>query len=388
MENPFRYGEVVAGEWFTDRDRELAELAGDIRSGQNVVIISPRRYGKTSLVMRAIEQLRRERVLVAYLDLFRAPTKDRFADHLAAALYSGLVAPVERVLQKAIELFQRTPVRPKVTIRPDGTPSFEFTIGDRSRDLDATIESLLTLPGQIARDRKRPVAVIFDEFQEVISIDRNLPALMRAVFQLQTEVSHVFLGSRRHLMQRVFTDENEPMYRLAKPLPLGPIDAAEFTAFIRSRFATTSNAITGDAIERILAITDRHPHDTQELSYFAWALANSSGQPATPATVDRALGRLIDAEDARYTMLWEGLSPHQRLMLIALLSEGAGVYSEDYRRRHRLGPASSVQRSMERLIERDLIETVPPAGYRIQDVFFQAWLLRFAGVYEGEPLED
>src|SRR5438067_7702969 len=94
LENPFRYGDVATGFYFTDRAAELAELVADIRSGQNVVIISPRRYGKTSLVFRAVEQLQPDRVLIAYLDLFRAPTRDRFADQLAAAIYNGLVAPL------------------------------------------------------------------------------------------------------------------------------------------------------------------------------------------------------------------------------------------------------------------------------------------------------
>lgn len=97
MENPFHYGEVVTGTYFTNRKSELAELMADVRNGQNLVIISPRRYGKTSLVFQSLDHLKQEGILVAYLDLFRTPTKDRFADHLAEAIYSGLVAPLERL---------------------------------------------------------------------------------------------------------------------------------------------------------------------------------------------------------------------------------------------------------------------------------------------------
>ncbi|HEV2126707.1 MAG TPA: hypothetical protein VGW38_28445 [Chloroflexota bacterium] len=107
MENPFRYGEVARGTYFTNRRNELAELTADIRNGQNVVIISPRRYGKTSLVFQAIDDVRAGGALVAYLDLFRTPTLALFADHLATAIYDGLVAPFERVWQRALDFFQR-----------------------------------------------------------------------------------------------------------------------------------------------------------------------------------------------------------------------------------------------------------------------------------------
>ncbi|MBI3969797.1 MAG: ATP-binding protein [Chloroflexi bacterium] len=377
MENPFRYGGVATGRYFADRETELAELTADMRGGQNVVIISPRRYGKTSLVFEAIDRVKHERVLIAYLDLFRTPTKERFADLLAAALHQGLVAPVERILQRAIDVFQHLPARPRVTINPDGTPSFEFASGEHARDLDQTIERLLELPGRVARDRKRRVALVLDEFQEVLGIDPHLPAVMRAVFQMQPEVAHVFLGSRQHLMRRVFTDENEPLYRLARPLPLGPIPNDEFAAFIRDRFAATRIAITDEAVTRVLGITGGHPHDTQELCYFVWAIARGEGVPATPDVVSRGLERVLDAEHARYITLWEAITPHQRLVLIALVREAGAVYSEAFRRRHRLGAASSVQRSLTSLVDRDLVEFTPPAAYQIPDPFFRNWIARF-----------
>src|ERR1043166_6995667 len=103
-ENPFRYGAVARGPFFTDRERELAALLPDLRGGQDVVVVSPRRFGKTSLVERALETLRGEGV-VAYLDLLGAPTKAELADDLAQALYEGLVSPVERALDRVRSFF-------------------------------------------------------------------------------------------------------------------------------------------------------------------------------------------------------------------------------------------------------------------------------------------
>lgn len=375
--NPFRYGDVATGEYFTDRVRELNEVQQDIRNGQNIVIISPRRYGKTSLIVEAIHHLRREHVLVAYLDLFRAPTKDRFADLLAAAIYSGLINPLERAWHNAVEIFQKLPIQPKVTIGSDGSPSFEFSAGPRSRDIDRTIEELLSLPGRIAVERQRRVALVLDEFQQMLEIDEHLPGMMRAVFQVQSEVSHVFLGSKRHLMQEVFTERHQPLYKMAKPVLLHPIGAADFAAFIHARCAETGQGITDAAVARILAITEGHPHDTQELCYFAWALAQGERLAVlTAPDIDRALAQLLDAESAHYVTLWEGLSTHQRLVLLALAGEPGAIYSEEYRRRHRLGAASSVQKSIVRLLARELIEERADGGYRISGVFLRAWVSR------------
>ncbi|MGH3104126.1 MAG: AAA family ATPase [Gaiellaceae bacterium] len=376
--NPFRYGDVARGPFFTDRETELSALVADIRSGQNVVIISPRRHGKTSLVLRAVERLRRQKVLVAYLDLFRSPSKERLADHLAEAIHDGLVAPVERAVRKAAAVFAQLPVAPRLTITETGRPALEFTTFERSEDVDRTLEALLELPQQIATERGRRVAVIFDEFQEILSIDPDLPGLMRASFQQQSEVAHVFLGSRRHLMEQLFTsDKAAHLYRSAKPLPLGPIPRDDFAAFIRSRFDATAQRIEAEAVERILDLTDGHPYDTQELCYFTWARANAARVSAGPALVDEALDEVLKADSSRFTTLWERLSSHQRLVLTALARETGPVFSEAYRRRHKLGSSSTVAYSLERLADQELVDS-QEGRYRLPDVFLRAWVARLA----------
>jgi AAA+ ATPase superfamily predicted ATPase len=199
VENPFSYGVIVTGKYFTDREEELAELKLDMRSGQNVVIISPRRYGKTSLVFQAVEELAKEGILIAYVDLMLSESKAEFANSLANALYDGLVAPFDRAWKKAGDFFSRLSLRPKFTVDDSGKPVVEITTAAADRDVDRMLKDLLALSGKVAEDRKKRVVVIMDEFQEVMGFDKRLPAVMRAVFQQQGEVSHVFLGSKRHL---------------------------------------------------------------------------------------------------------------------------------------------------------------------------------------------
>ncbi len=387
MDNPFKYGEIVTGQAFTNRRDELDELAADIRNGQNVVIVSRRRFGKTSLVLRACERLREEGVLVAYVDLFPAATKQRFAELLAGSLHRSLLGLPDRLLKGTMRLFDRLSLRFKVVVAPDGTPSFELGPGERSQDIDRLLDDLLALPARIASERKRRVALILDEFQQAVDLDPHLPAIMRAVFQHQTDVSHVFLGSRTHLMQRTFSGRGEPLYRLAKPFPLGPIPRRDFAAFIRERCDATGKAIADAALDGILDITRQHPHDTQELCYFVWAVAHARGAARIePAHVDLALDRVLAAEDARCRTVWEDLARNQRLLLAALAVEPTQApFAHDYRHRRALGPASSVQRSLAVLVERDLIES-SNRGYEVPDTFLTAWLRRLAtGEGRGNP---
>jgi AAA+ ATPase superfamily predicted ATPase len=373
--NPFRFGDVATGEHFTDREVETKELVADLRSGQNVLIISPRRYGKTSLMTAVTDRIRKQHVLVAYIDLLRTTSKERFANQLAAALYAGLTPAVERAVHRAGELFQNLPLRPKITLNQDSTPSFEFTAAPGTTDIEQTIDRLLELPQQVAQRRKRQAVLVLDEFQEIVVLDPELPARMRATFQFQPDVAHVYLGSRQHLLRRVFTDTNAPLYNSAKVFPLGPIACGAFGRFIEERFASTAVPITSEAIAHLLAITGGHPHDTQKLGYFTWAAAESENT-ATPETVDRAFMAAIKTDVARYTELWDGLTTNQRRLLEALGQAGASdaVLSEEFRRRHRLGAYATAERALESLVDRGLVEREGRSRVVIPDVFLRHWL--------------
>src|SRR5215210_9191185 len=177
--NPFRYGALAFDEAFTDRDDELAELEADVRNGQDVVIFAPRRYGKSSLVWRAAQRLRRRKVLVAQVDLMTAPTPATFAEKLARTIHDDVASPLLRARER-LRVFGDLQVRPTIRVDPQtDAVSFSFHVGERPEDIDATIERLLELPAQLAAERKRQVVLVLDEFQEVVEIDRRLPNLMR-----------------------------------------------------------------------------------------------------------------------------------------------------------------------------------------------------------------
>lgn len=375
--NPFLFGTLALDESFADRCSEIKELAADIRNGQDVVVFAPRRYGKSSLISAAAQTLGkgRNKVLVADVDLMTTPTKERFAAALAASIYEHIASPLERAWDKATAPFRRLRVQPAMSLDPEtGAVAFSFAAAREPQDVDATIEGLLRLPAELELARGRRIALVFDEFQEVVEIDPHLPKLMRAIFQRQPEVSHVYLGSKRHVMQRIFNDENEPFWRSAKPIELGLIPAAEFAPFLAARFAAGDREAEPETVDRLLALTGGHPHATQQLSYFLWQQTPAGGR-ATADGLGAALAAVLQVEHSHFSLLWENASAVQRLVLQALAGEPGRPYRNDYRARHGLPATASVQKALRALEKREVIAG-ERGDYRIVEPFLSEWLLR------------
>jgi uncharacterized protein len=352
--NPFRYGALALDDAFTDREQETAELKADALNGQDVVLFAPRRYGKSSLLWRVSQELVAEGALVAHVNLMTTPTITQLAEKLARTIHEDIASPLFRAKER-LRIFQGLRIRPTVTVDPeDGSLSFSFDASGRSEDISATLERLLELPGQLAGERKRPVVLILDEFQEIVGIDASLPRLMRSVFQQQPEVAHLYLGSKRHMMEHIFSDENEPFWRSAKEVELGVIDPQPFGDYIERQFKRTDKKIGPTAIDAVLATTHGHPYATQELCYFIWQ-DTVAGATATDEHVVEAVAKVLNSEHAHFSLVWDHASAHQRLLLRALAEEPGHPISADYRRRHALPGASSVQRALGALEKAELV---------------------------------
>ncbi len=378
-QNPFSYGDLALDDTFTDRERELSELESDILNGQNVVLFAPRRYGKTSLVWRATQELvSREGVLVAQVDLMRTPTKEQFAARLAQAIYEQIASPLLRVRERAAQIFGGLRVLPVMTVDPsDGTLGFSFTTGHAREDVDATIEKLLDLPAELAAGRDRRVAIVFDEFQEVLAIDPHLPNIMRAAFQTQPEIAHVYLGSKRAMMHRLFNDANEPFWRSAKQMELGPIADEPFAVFVGERFRSTGKDVDPEVVASLLDITQGHPYGTQELAYALWEVTDT-GSTAALDDLSRALDHVLRSENAHFTRIWDEAPTAQKLVLQALALEPlAPITSSGFRRRHGLPTSSSVQRALEALVDDEVVAKESRGAYRIAEPFLAEWVQRF-----------
>ena len=188
--------------------------------------------------------------------------------------------------------------------------------------------------------------IVFDEFQEIITLDKRFPNLMRAVFQAQPDVGHVYLGSKRHLLERIFNDRNEPFWRSAKQLEIGTIAPAVFAPFLRDRFAATGKGITDEGLDRLLEVTAGHPYGTQELAYFVWELMPAGGEASAP-DVEEGVARVVRSEHNHFAQLWDDAPRAQRLVMLALADEPTrSVYAADYHERHDLPATPTLQTAL------------------------------------------
>ena len=366
--NPFRFGPLALDDAFTDRESEIASLVADARNGQDVVVFAPRRYGKSSLVWRVAQELIREDVLVAQVDLMRTPTKDQFAAKLARTIHEDLATRLWNAKER-LKVFAGLRLTPTITINPnDGAVSFSFDARAADEDIDATLEELLTMLGRIAADRDRRVVLVLDEFQEVVDIDPSLIKLMRSVFQEQPDVAHIYLGSKRHMMRQIFSNEHEPFWRSAKQTELDVIAPDLFAPYALAKFKQTGKELDPATCESALALTGGHPYATQELLYFLWE----------EGTLDRALEATLRSEHSHFSLLWDNVSGAQKRVLQALAQEGPGrPLSSDYQRRHSLPPTPTVQTALGALERAELVRRIGRGEYRIAEPFLTEWIQRY-----------
>ena len=223
--NPFRFGRIVSGDAFTDREADVMVLERELRGGQNVLIEAPRRFGKTSLILEVKRRLEAGGIPVAYLDCMLVPSRARLADRLASAYLDAFKNPAQRAEDWVVQHLKAFRVRPTLTLDSDGKASLSFEAGSAGiPNLDALLEQIFQEPEVIAREgKKKRVVVILDEFQDLMELGVTLLRQLRAVIQHQQHVSYALLGSRQALLRRAVHERSAPLLKMARPYPLGPL---------------------------------------------------------------------------------------------------------------------------------------------------------------------
>ena len=372
MINPFQYGGVVGKDAFCNRQKELADLVKAMKNSERLFVYSERRIGKTSLIRQALERLPKRQFLSAYIDLWPTDGEESFAIASAKAIAESMASTAGRMLETARQFFGR--LTPLISADAAGNPqiSFEFA---RSGIKTPDLVEVLSAPGKIAAKRERRVVIVFDEFQRILEYSSDLAERsLRTAIQNQKGVSYIFLGSRKHLIQEMFVDQSRPLYRAGGHYPLGPISTQDWLPFIRDRFRGSDKLISDSLIRSICQRTGGHPFYTQHLCHAIWEICETGSQ-VTEETIECATRLLLDRESYAYTALWESLAPNQRrfLMGIAGEPEGVKVFASDFLQRYNLRSPSNVQRAVEPLLTRDVIDR-SDGSYVIGDPFFKIWI--------------
>jgi len=371
MENPFQYGKVVSAPSFTDREEELEEILRDVSSAHNLVLYSPRRYGKTSLLFKVAEQARLLGYKTIYIDFLRVTSRSGFIELYAQEILKYYHKNWRATLKKIAKL--ASGIRPSMTLDPFGNLSFSINISPQA-DPRPNLEAVLDLPEQL--DPRQKWLIIFDEFQEISRLNREgFEDILRSRLQLHQRCSYIFCGSQYHLLLRMFSDPGRPFYRFGKLMPLHKIPPELMKAFIMERFAVTGLSLDPKLAASILKITDNIPNYVQFIASELWQSAALRGSAPDQTMLDNVLEKVIDSQKDYFLQIWEILSPQQRKVLLALCRENRAIFSEDYHRRHHLGVISSSQRAVRKLVA-DQIIVKEDNEYLFSDPLFKSYLIK------------
>ena len=372
MENPFNYLQFATGDQFYDRSELRKDLLSRFLSGQsNVVLYGPRRYGKSSLVAELVGDLEKAGIPCVTLDVVKVPSIDLFVSAYATKVYRRL-APVKFEFRK-IGMFLKS-LRPKMTIDQAGEAGLSFEPSDAPIGSEALTE-VLDLPQKLLAAKGRAV-IVFDEFQEVkdlLSNDR-FERVMRSAIQSHRNVSYIFLGSRYHILRRMFTDHNRPFYKSAVTILLDKPPVEESVRFVVDRFARAGKTISREAAERLVAKIENIPYFIQQLGFETFRLVDDARRKSVSSEdVDAAYANLSGFNRDQYEQLMLTLSVSQKKLLIALARERTNEFSDAYRRRYALGVSSTVNSAKVKLMEDGHIER-SGGQYVVADPFFAQFL--------------
>ncbi len=377
-ENPFVYGEIVGAASFADRALELNRLEHDLLEGQKVFLISPRRYGKSSLIRYALRRLARQGVLTVEVTVSSSSSYAAFLETYARALLLA-DTPAGRLRQWAAEMFRA--VRPEIRVDADPRGGTRVALGFPSvqtpRDVARLATEVFELPDRIAAARRRRVAVALDEFQAIAGFNGgSVEHALRAAVQNQRRVGYVFAGSEPSLMERMLGPKR-PFYKAGPVVRLDKIPADEFAAFLEARFTSTGIKPEPGLGAGIVDLAGNVPYDVQRLAHESWDDLRTAGRKtAGLEDLHATLTRLLREQDTVFEESWQRLTLGQRAVLRALVLEhGRELLSADVRTRYRLSRASSVQSALSALVREDVVSK-DGTTYSVVDSLFREWVAR------------
>jgi len=378
MTNPFVYGEVVPAASFVNREVELARLADDLRAGQKIFLISPRRYGKSSLVRQALAAVSRSGVLTAEVTVSSFSSYVAFLEGYAQALVS-METRLERATAWLRELMNG--VRAEVRVEPDRVGKRGLTVRfptvRSDRDVSRLAQEVFALPGRMAEVRGRRLAVALDEFQAIGGFNGgSVEHALRAAVQTQREVGYVFSGSEPTLMERML-GRSRPFYKAGPVMRLQKVPADRFAQFIDDRFKAGGIKAAPSLGAAIVELAGNLPYDVQRLAHEVWDDVRSERRKTAELDdLHGTLRRLLGEHETLFESMWQRLTLAQRGALrAAVLEEGRELLSADVRGRYRLSGTSTVQASLGALVRDDVIAREGDR-YVVVDSLFREWVAR------------
>jgi hypothetical protein len=352
MENPFYFGRMVTGNCFTNREKDTRRLMSNFKNGANSILISPRRWGKSSLVRKVGDKMQGKTIKVACIDAFSLRNEMDFYTAYAKAVLDATASRWEEKLKTLKEFLLQ--ITPKITIGLD--PNNAFSIGFDWEEVQRNATEILDLPEKIAKAKNLRIVVCIDEFQNIAAFNDSLAfqKQLRSVWQRHEAACYCLYGSKFHMMQELFERQSMPFYRFGDLLHLEKISESNWATFIRKQFDNTGKTIDSNLIIKIIQTVDRHSYYVQQLSHLVWE--------RTSKTVDdtifrNALEDMIMQNAILYQRDTENMSAYQLNFLKAVASgERKNLSSAEILKKYRMGTSANVVKVKKYLLGEEIID--------------------------------
>lgn len=372
MVTPFSYGRIAENENFTDRKSEVHLLTQNFKSLINTIIISPRRWGKTSLVNKAAQAVAEESqtTLVCQIDIFNCRTEEEFYTAYANALLKVATSAWEEFVAGVKKYLGR--MAPIVSIS-DTSQTYELSFGINFKDNQLSYDEVLNLPQVIANDTKKKIVVCIDEFQNINEYENPLAfqRKLRSHWQKHTSVCYCLYGSKRHMLLDIFNDYSMPFYKFGDILFLQKIAREDWIKFISKRFSDTGKNIPDKLCGLIADKMKNHPYYTQQLSQQVWFRTTKE---VTEEIINDAFLSLIGQLGLLFSNVVDSLTPKQISFLMAVADGNSNFSSKEILIKYRLGTSANIKNLRKATLERDLIDISSGNVTEIQDPAFEYWI--------------
>ena len=371
IENPFVFGRAAEGPYFTDRSEDAKRLEANLTHGINTILISPRRWGKTSLVKKVIKGIDSKDVKIVFIDVFQCKSEYEFCRTFATAIIKQTSSKLDEWVEMAKNLLSN--ISPKFSFGSDPLNDFSISFEWNPKE-DAGIE-ILKLPERIAAKKGIRLIICLDEFQQIaefadsISFQRK----MRSVWQHQQQITYCMFGSKKHLMENIFNDKSMPFYKFGDMMFLKKIPTSIWVPFICAKFSETGKEITEQQASKICEVTENLSSYVQHLSWLIWY---KTEEVVLDANIEDAINDLLEQNKVFFQREIEQLTEHQMNFLIAV-ADGitTGFSRKEVINKYRLESSANIQSVKKSLMKKDLID-VDGQTVSFDDSLFKLWIKR------------
>ena len=372
QKNPFVIMGKIPAELFCDREKESDKLIHYLTNGNHVVLISPRRMGKTGLIHHCYDDARIcDEYFTFFVDILHTSNLREFTFNLSRSIYKELVPRGKRLAKGFIQALKSL----SGTISIDtlnGGPKFGVELGDIA-NAELTLEEIF----DYLDHAHRPCIMAIDEFQQITHYpEKNVEALLRGHIQQMQNCNFVFAGSERSIMTQMFSSSARPFYQSSDTLELNEIPFDVYSDFARRLFLEARKNVDDESLRYVYDLFKGHTFYMQKVFNEAFAITGK-GETCKLDTIFEAIDRILSDKETTYMEILSALSEKQKPLLYAIAAEGMAsrVTSMAFAKKHNLESASAIQSAIKQLLNQNLITEIHKK-YSVTDKFFALWMNR------------